>query len=176
MHRNLRIAALVLVPVLVAGAASAAGTRPSPGVGPADVVLAFNKALTARKLDDATALFAKGAVQYTLRAAHAGVTTGDGGVTSDLKTHWNTIGPVLFAVTSTYQRVPTVTDTRVDGDLATVWTTVASETVERSGKRRQDNFSEVYLLVRTGGAWRIGAIADNRGTDSMTVGAPGPTP
>lgn len=141
--------------------------------GPAEVVQAFNRALTGRKLEDATALLAKGSVQYTLRAAHAGVTTGTGGITSDLKTHWNTIGPVLFSVTSAYKRVPKILDTRVDGDLATVWAQVASETVERSGKSRKDSFSEVYLLVRTGNAWLIGAIADNRGTDSLSV-APAP--
>lgn len=146
------------------------------GPGPAEVVQAFNRALSARKIEDATALMAKGSVQYTLRAAHPGVTaTGPAGITSDLKTHWNTIGPVVFSVTSVYSRVPKILDTRVDGDLATVWTQVASETVERSGKSRKDNFSEVYLMVRTGGAWQIGAIADNRGTDSMSV-APAPAP
>ncbi len=141
--------------------------------GPADVVQSFNRAISARKLPEAMALLASGSVQYTLRAAHAGVTTGGGSITSDLKTHWSTIGPVLFAVTTTYKRVPTILDTRVDGDLATVWTTVASETLERSGKRRQDSFSEVYLLVRTGNGWQIGAIADNRGTDSRPVAATG---
>ncbi|MEO8443662.1 MAG: hypothetical protein ABI567_01515 [Gammaproteobacteria bacterium] len=166
MHRSLVGAFIVLI--------LAAGPAPAAGPGPAEVVQAFNSALSARKLEDATALLANGAVQYTLRSAHAGVTTGTGGITSDLKTHWNTIGPVLFAVTSTYRRVPKVTDTRVDGDLATVWATVASETVERSGKRRQDSFSEVYLLVRAGDTWRIGAMADNRGTDAMTVGSPAP--
>ena len=144
------------------------------GPGPADVVQAFNRALSARKIEDATALLAKGSVQYTLRAAHPGVTgTAPTGITSDLKTHWNTIGPVVFSVTSVYSRVPKILDTRVDGDLATVWALVASETVERSGKSRKDSFSEVYLLVRAGGAWQIGAIADNRGTDSMSV-APAP--
>ena len=155
--------ALLLLPATVLAA----------DLGPADVVQTFNRAISARKLKDATAMLASGSVQYTLRAAHAGVTTGGGGITSDLKTHWSTIGPVLFAVTTTYRRVPTILDTRVDGDLATVWTTVASETVERSGKRRQDSFSEVYLLVRTGNGWQIGAIADNRGTDSLPVAATG---
>jgi hypothetical protein len=137
--------------------------------GPADVVRSFNRAISTRKLNEATALLANGSVQYTLRAAHAGVTTGGGGITSDLKTHWSTIGPVLFAVTTTYKRVPKILDTRIDGDLATVWTTVASETIERSGKNRQDSFSEVYLLVHTGSGWQIGAIADNRGTDNLPV-------
>lgn len=157
------VLAIVLALVLFPAAPHAADP------GPADVVQAFNRALTGRKLEEATALLAKGSVQYTLRAAHAGVTTGAGGITSDLKTHWNTIGPVLFSVTSAYNRVPKIIDTRVDGDLATVWAQVASETVERSGKSRKDSFSEVYLMVRTGGAWQIGAIADNRGTDSLSV-------
>lgn len=157
------VLALVLALVLFPAAPRAADP------GPAEVVQAFNRALTGRKLEEATALLAKGSVQYTLRAAHPGVTTGTGGITSDLKTHWNTIGPVLYSVTSAYNRVPKIIDTRVDGDLATVWAQVASETVERSGKSRKDSFSEVYLMVRTGGAWQIGAIADNRGTDSLSV-------
>lgn len=155
----------VIVALMVApGAAGAAGP------GPAAVVQAFNQAISNRKLEDATALLAKGAVQYTLRSPHAGVTTGTGGITSDLKTHWNTIGPVLYSVTTTYRRVPEIQDTRVNGDLATVWTKIASETVERSGKSRKDSFSEVYLLVRIGDAWLIGAVADNRGTDKLAVG------
>jgi hypothetical protein len=162
----------VLVVILTLALLPAAPRAAGPG--PAEVVQAFNQALTGRKLEDATALLAKGSVQYTLRAAHAGVTPGTGGITSDLRTHWNTIGPVLFSVTSTYKRVPKILDTRVDGDLATVWAQVASETVERSGKSRKDSFSEVYLLVRTGDAWLIGAIADNRGTDSLSVGQPAP--
>jgi hypothetical protein len=159
-------AALVIVLTLALFPAASRAADP----GPADVVVAFNRALSVRKIEDATALLAKGSVQYTLRSAHAGVTPGAGGITSDLKTHWNAIGPVVFSVTTVYTRVPKILDTRVDGDLATVWAQVASETVERSGKSRKDSFSEVYLMVRTGGAWQIGAIADNRGTDSLSVG------
>ena len=124
--------ALLLLPATLLAAAP----------GPADVVQAFNRAISARQLEDATVLLAKGSVQDTLRAAHAGVTTGGRGITSDLKTHWSTIGPVLFAVTTTC-------------------------------KRRQDRFSEVYLLVHTANGWQIGAIADNRGTDSLPVAATG---
>lgn len=158
------IAFVVLMGLVPATLVAADGPQPAP----AEVVQAFNRALTGRKLTDATALLANGSVQYTLRAAHAGVPTGTS-VTSDLKTHWNQIGPVLFSVTSAYKRVPKIVDTRVDGELATVWAEVASETVERSGKTRNDSFSEVYLLVKTADGWRIGAIADNRGTDSMPV-------
>lgn len=146
---------------------------PAADSGPADVVQAFNRAISARKLDDALALMAKGSVQYTLRSAHAGVPTGTGGITSDLATHWSTITQLLFTVTTSYQRVPKILDAHIDGDLATVWANVATDTVERNGKQRQDSFSEVYLLVRTGGGgWQIGSIADNRGTDRLPVKAP----
>jgi len=157
--------------VALAQVAGAAGAAPAKAE-PAEVVQAFNRALTARKLQDATALLAAGSVQFTLRAAHAGVTAGQGGITSDLRTHWNQIGPVLFAVTTTYRRVPKILDTRVDGDLATVWAQVATETVERGGKTNQASFSELYLLVKTADGWRIGGIADNRGTDNLAVSDP----
>ena len=136
---------------------------------PAEVVQAFNKALTDRKVDDATAQFAKGSVYYTLRSAHPGVPASTGGVTTDLTAHWKSVAPLLFQVTTSYKRTPKIIDTRVEGELATVWTQVKSETVEPNGRAREDNFSELYLLVRTGGEWKIGAIADNRGTYNISV-------
>ena len=142
--------------------------------GPADIVKAFNGAITERKLDAALAHLAKGSVQYTLRAAHAGVPTGDAGITSDLKAHWSMIGPVVIGSTSSYQRVPEIVDTRIDGDLATVWALISSDTVERNGNRKQSRFSEVYLLVRTAAGWQIGAIADNRNTSTFAGAPAGP--
>lgn len=143
-----------------------ATAAPAADPGPAEVVKAFNLAITERKLDAALAHFASGAVQYTLRSAHAGVPTG-AGVTSDLKTHWQTIGPVLIGATQSYTRVPELLDVRIDGDLATVWAKISSESIERSGSRKQGSFSEVYLLVRTASGWRIGSMADNRGTSDL---------
>jgi hypothetical protein len=139
---------------------------PAADPGPAEVVVAFNRAITERKLDAALAHFASGSVQYTLRAAHAGVPTA-AGIASDLKTHWSTIGPVLLGATESYQRVPEILATRVDGDLATVWARITSESIERSGNRKQGQFSEVYLLVHTASGWQIGSMADNRGTSSL---------
>jgi len=147
----------------------AAATAQAADPAPADVVKAFNGAITARKLDVALGHLAKGSVQYTLRAAHAGVPTGDAGITSDLKTHWSTIGPVLIGATTSYQRVPEIIDTRIDGDLATVWALISSDTVERNGSRKQSRFSEVYLLVRTAAGWQIGAMADNRSTSAFAA-------
>lgn len=157
--------AILLSIILFAASAQAADP------GPADVVKAFNGAITERKLDAALAHVAKGSVQYTLRAAHAGVPTGEGGITSDLKAHWSMIGPVVIGATSSYQRIPEILDTRIDGDLATVWAQTSSESVDRNGKAQQNKFSEVYLLVKTAGGWQIGAMADNRGTTAF-AGAP----
>jgi hypothetical protein len=56
-------AVLVIVLALVLIPAALRAADP----GPADVVQAFNRALTDRKLEEATALLAKGSVQYTLR-------------------------------------------------------------------------------------------------------------
>jgi hypothetical protein len=157
--------AILLFIILFATTAQAADP------GPADVVKAFNTAITERKLDVALAYFAKGSVQYTLRAAHAGVPTGDAGITSDLKAHWSTIGPVVISSTSAYRRVPEILDARIDGDLATVWAKTSSESVDRNGKAQKNKFSEVYLLVKTAAGWQIGAMADNRGTTAF-AGAP----
>lgn len=167
---QLRIAALLctflLLPLLALGADPAPKTP-----GPAEVVQAFNRAITGRDLAAATAHMAKGSVQYTLRSAHAGVAT-SAGITSDLATHWNTIGPVVLSATSAYKRVPEIVNTRIDGDLATVWAKTTSETVDRNGKSNNASFSELYLLVKTASGWQIGAIADNRGTSTLP-GAPG---
>ncbi|HPF28389.1 MAG TPA: hypothetical protein PK159_17520 [Steroidobacteraceae bacterium] len=163
---NNKLAAWSLALTLLTTAAHAADPRPE------EVVLAFNQAITARKLDAALALLAKGSVQYTLRAAHAGVTTDATSITSDLTNHWRTIGPVLFGVTQRYERVASIEQTRVDGDLATVWAMVTSRTVERNGKQRDDKFTEVYLLVRAKDAWQIAGMADNRGTDKLTIDRP----
>lgn len=168
-----RLAAVVLSILLYPVVSSAADSGPAKP-GPAEVVQAFNRAITSRDLAAATAHMAKGSVQYTLRSAHAGVATG-AGITSDLATHWNTIGPVVLSATSAYKRVPEIVNTRIDGDLATVWTKTTSETVDRSGKSKTASFSELYLLVKTASGWQIGAMADNRGTSPLP-GAPGAAP
>lgn len=161
--RHLPALALACALLLPAANTSAAETDPEA------VVRAFNHAVSQRDMAGAEKLMARGAVQFTLRAAHPGVPDSATGITSDLKLHWNTISPVLFSVTSSYKRTPENLVSHVDGDLATVWADISTATVERSGKSREDRFSELYLLVRTDGQWRIGAMADNRGTDKLKV-------
>ncbi len=141
--------------------------------GPGETVQAFNQALSKHDLDAALALIANGSVQFTLRSAHSDIpSAGPGSVTGDLKAHWRMVGPVVFGSTTVYSRIPKIENSRVDGDLATVWTNTATETVDKSGSKRTDSFSEVYMLVHTASGWQIGAVADNRGANKTNAGAP----
>lgn len=166
MFRRQSRAALLVTAVLFSGPLLAADD-------PAAVVQAFNKAISERNLDAAMALVADGAVQFTLRPAHAGVNDTTK-ISGDLVTHWRTIGPVVYTVTSVYSRTPQILSSRVDGELATVWVQMSTVTEERSGKKRQDAFSELYVLGLVNKSWRIAAVADNRGTDAMNTDAPAP--
>lgn len=132
---------------------------------PAVTVQEFNAAITGRDLGRAIAHFADGAVQFTLRPAHAGMAaSAPQGLSMDLKAHWSQVGSLLFSVTSRYTRTPTILDTRIDGDLATVWAQIDTETLERNAKEpKLERFAEVYLLARKDGTWRIAGVADNRG-------------
>jgi hypothetical protein len=132
---------------------------------PTATVQEFNAAITGRALGKAIAHFADGAVQFTLRPAHAGMAaSAPQGLSTDLKAHWSQVGSLLFSVTSRYTRTPTILDTRIDGDLATVWAQIDTETLERNATApRLERFAEVYLLVRKDGTWRIAGVADNRG-------------
>jgi hypothetical protein len=154
--------------------ATAVAAPAAPAAEPAAVVTAFCAAVSERKLDRVTALFAPGSVQFSLRPSHTGV--GDqpsGSLTSDLKAHWSMIGPVLFTATKSYSRKAEILDTRVDGDIATVWTrtTTVTERADNAGKKT-DEFVEVYLLVRKDGQWKIGAVADNRRPNDVGLGKP----
>jgi ketosteroid isomerase-like protein len=164
-------AALALLTLLVTSGAPAALAQQAT---PADTVQAFNAAISGRDLNKATTYFADGAVQFTLRPAHAGMAaSAPQGLSMDLKGHWTQVGTLLFSVTSRYTRTPTILDTRVEGDLATLWAQIDTETLERNAREpRLERFAEVYLLVRKDGAWRIAGIADNRG--ATRAGSPPP--
>lgn len=168
-HRHL---AITLSAILLFGAAGSPALQAAER-NPAETVQAFNQALSKQDLNAAMALIANGSVQFTLRSAHSDIpSAGSGSVTGDLKAHWSAIGPVVFGSTSAYTRTPKVTSTQVDGDLATVWTNTATESVGKNGGKRSDSFSEVYMLVRTAGGWRIGAVADNRGANKVNAAVP----
>lgn len=159
-----------LAPLLAAASAILPGAAIGAESSPAEVVRQFNAALTARKLGDAVPLLAEGGVQYTLRPAHAGMTTSPKNITTDLRAHWSQVGSLLFTVTTHYARVPTVVDEEIHGDIATVWTRIATEVTEtRSKATHAEQFDEVYLLVQRDSVWKIAAIADARRTDDIDV-------
>ena len=147
--------------------------------GPADeaaaVVSAFNAAVSSRNLDKVTGYLAPGSVQFNLRPSHTGLGAQPPGLTTDLRAHWSMIGPVLFTATKAYTRKAEIVDTRADGDIATVWARITTETVraDKPGVSR-DSFVELYMLVRKDGGWKIGAIADNRSPNDVGLGGSKP--
>jgi len=167
---RIRPLAIALIPALaLSGPALAAEGAAGKADGPVAVVSLFNEAISNRQLETMLGLFAPGAVQFALRPAHAGMPAPDR-ITSDLTVHWRTIGPVLFSVTDLYTRTPEITDTHVTQELATVWARITTRSRDRNGtEERSETFSEVYLLVNKGDGWKIGGIAENRGTDDLTI-------
>jgi hypothetical protein len=151
---------------ITGGTAFAAGAAAEA----AAVVTTFNAAISSRNLDQATGLFAPGGVQFSLRPAHTGLGGQQPNLTADLRAHWSMIAPVVFTATKGYSRKAAIIDARADGDLATVWTTITTETVHADKSTTRDKFVELYLLVRKDGAWKIGAIADNRNPNDTGLG------
>lgn len=124
------------------------------------VVTAFNEALSHGDADAALARVAPEAVQFNLRPSHAG---GDSTLVQSLPALWRTVSAVLSANVESYERVATVRSVEVSGDVATVWTATRTAT-RRKGAAEPAvlEFSEVYLLLRLGGEWRIAGTANNR--------------
>jgi len=151
----LRIFATALACILGTTLASAASG------GPEDTVIAFNAAFMAKDKDAVVATLAEGGAQFTLRSQHEDAPPDQ--LQSEISGYWTLIAPVLFASTSSYQREIEILDTRADGDVATVWTNTRTNST-RLGANEPDlnEFTEVYLLVRTPDGWKIAAIADNR--------------
>jgi len=140
-------------------------------LGPEATVVSFNQTITSRDTDKLGGHFANGGVQFTLRPSHKGLATQ--GLTADLGQHWSTIAPVLFAATSSYTREAEILESRVQGDIATVWARISTETVPVSSEERtSETFTEVYLLLNTGSGWKIFGMADNRPADDIGLAAP----
>ena len=138
---------------------------------PEEVVLRFNQAITERDMDTAMAQLADGSVQIQLRAAHPGMSNNPP-LTADLHKNWQMVGAILFPTTDAYSREVTVTSEQFDGELATVWTDTVTTTHRKNvAEPMVLAFSELYLLVKKEGQWKIAAAADNRQPDTIRVGA-----
>ena len=164
---------IVLGALFIVGVVVGAVSFAEPSGAPSAVVRGFNESLTRRELEKALTFIAPGGVQFNLRPSHAGLGTAPDALTSDLRAHWSMIGPVLFSATQAYRRQVDVVDERTEGDVATVWTNTTTTSARPDGPRpRTDQFSEIYLLVRQAGEWKIGAIADNRRPNDVGLGGP----
>jgi ketosteroid isomerase-like protein len=135
----------------------------------AAVVGAFNAAITARDVEAVMATLADGSVQFQLRAVHPGMSDNPP-LTADLQTTWKTVGAILFPMSDVYERKSEIASVTAIGDVATVWAETKTHTV-RKGKSAAMNleFTEVYLLVKKSGEWKIAGIADNRQPDNIPV-------
>ncbi len=153
--------ASLILRVLAISFALTCGASVALAAGPDNTVDAFNAAFAAKDKDALVATLAKGGAQFTLRSQHAELAPES--VQSEISEYWTVIAPVLFASTNSYQRTAEITDTRVDGDIATVWTNTKTESTRIGATKADRNaFTEVYLLIKTPDGWKIAAIADNR--------------
>jgi hypothetical protein len=138
---------------------------------PAAVVSKFNAAITGRDLQQALGYVGPGGVQFILRPSHTGLGVQQQGLSADLRAHWSMVGSVLFAATKSYVRKVEIIDTRVEDDVATVWTRTETETVRADGLgSRRDVFVELYVVLRADGQWKISAVADSRRPNDVGLG------
>jgi ketosteroid isomerase-like protein len=158
-------------------AAAIAATLLVPGLtlaadkSPADVVKAFNTAINQKDIEAVAAELAAGGSQFSLRPVHPGMPA-DMPLTSDIVANWRTVGAVLFSTTESYRRDVDIGNIIEDGDIATVWADATTTTVRSAGANPSVmNFSELYVLVKRDGEWKIGAYLDNRTIDNIAVGA-----
>jgi hypothetical protein len=80
------------------------------------------------------------------------------------------VAPLLFTVTSAYIRQAEILEENVQGDVATVWARISTEST-RAGEEqsRAESFTEFYLLVSTPDGWKIAGMVDNRLPDDIGI-------
>jgi ketosteroid isomerase-like protein len=138
------------------------------------VVHSFNAAFARKDIEGLVAHFVDGGVQFDLRPAHADQTAPQS-LVQGLKERWYGVTPILFAATASYNRKAEIIDSHAIEDMATVWSkTTATMLMPKSDRPSTNSFTEAYFLVRTPGGWKIGAMMDNRATDSLSTATPAP--
>jgi hypothetical protein len=168
-HLSLALGAALILSVFGTGAVTAE-TRDAAHPA-ARTIIEFNECVTNRDMDTAMGLLAEGSVQYQIQPAHPGMPD-DQPLTADMTAMWKTVAAILFPTTESYERIVEITDVRVDGELATVWTQTKTIT-HRKGKEEPMvlEFSEIYFLVnKNDTGWLIAGNASNRPVDEIPVG------
>jgi ketosteroid isomerase-like protein len=165
-HRKISFSGLVALGLAIAFSSPATA---EDQLDPVATVKLFNSAVTARDMDTAMATLAEGSVQIQLRAVHPGMSD-DPPLTGDLTKTWQMVAAIVFPMSEAYSRTVEITSSTEDGDVATVWANTTTRT-DRKDKSEPMvlQFSEVYLLVKKSGQWRIAAVADNRQPDNVPV-------
>jgi hypothetical protein len=156
--------------LIVQGSAVTAETDPKHAAEA--VVRAFNAAFGKKDIDGIAAQLVEGGVQFDLRPAHADQSAPQG-LTQELREKWYGVTPILFAAAESYERKVEIIDSRATADMATVWAKVTTNMrMPKSDKVSSNSFTELYLLVHTPKGWKIGAMMDNRATDTLTTATP----
>lgn len=164
------LATTALFAGLLATAQAPAAPTPDPRKEAEAVVHAFNAAFGRKDVEAVVAQILPGGVKFDLKPAHADQ-GGDHKIIQELQEHWYGVAPVLFGAVQSYTRKAEIVDTHAAPDTATVWARVTTE-MRAAGapKASTKTFTEVYFLLRTPQGWKIGAMMDDRATDSLTTG------
>lgn len=125
------------------------------------VILEWNAAISRRDLGGMMDCLMDGAVQVQIESPHFGF--GKPELTKDLATSWQQVASLLFQIAESYVRTVSELETRIDGDLATVWAAVHAETqMQSDGEVIVRDFREAYWLTREGDAWKLAAVVNSR--------------
>lgn len=146
--------------------AQSAAAAATPSESPEATVRAYNLALSERRLPDALARLAAGAVKFNFGSAHS-FSAAPGGsepLTSDLALSWRTVAPVIYGSSESYRREVLRATTQRDGGLASVWAGLRTTTRGKDGKLTIVEYAENYVLRLDGGKWLIAGVASSRTT------------
>ncbi len=134
------------------------------------VVHEFNAAMSDKSIDRMVACLLEQGVQFDLRPAHADQATGSHQMVQPLPERWKSVTPILFGATQSYSRTAEIIESKVSPDIATVWARVtAVMQMPKAESASTKVFTEVYFLIRTPSGWKIGAMIDDRHTDSIAT-------
>lgn len=171
MSTRIRVIALVAVLLLPGTWLQAADNNESAAEA---VVHEFNAAMSDKNIDRMLACLLEKGVQFDLKPAHADVATGPHQIVQPLRERWAAVTPIVFSATKSYSRTAEIIESQVSPDIATVWARVtAVMQMPKAESASTKVFTEVYFLIRTPDGWKIGAMVDDRGTDSIATAGPG---
>lgn len=138
------------------------------------VVHEFNAAMSSKSIERMLACLIGQGVQFDLRQAHSDQAAGTHQMVQSLNDRWTSVTPILFTGTKSYIRTAEIIQSQASPDIATIWARVtAVMQMPKAESASTNTFTEVYFLIRTPEGWKIGAMVDDRGTDSIATAGPG---